>query len=292
MASEEIPSDRNFVSVTNSSFYNLSDVAENIELIPKALQFNLKGLRALGGNGTVIGSSDNEILYGNAGDDLLHSEGGNGFPLELRALAGNDTIIGSIDSEIIYGNQGDDILLGGGGNDSILGGKDVDQLEGGLGNDTLIGDFGKDFLWGGLGADLFVLRTDAIEEPQDFFGIPISDSSTVTLAAAPPPQIENSVPIDYIVDFNQTEGDLIGLTNGLTPEDLILSQRIAFPIVPSEYGDINLLSSSKQSSFSVVRQTEVTVIINTLTGDLIGIVANRVPSELRFISLSQDFLKA
>jgi Ca2+-binding RTX toxin-like protein len=38
---------------------------------------------------------------------------------------GNDTVIGSADSELILGNDGQDSISGGAGNDTLIGGKDI-----------------------------------------------------------------------------------------------------------------------------------------------------------------------
>jgi len=123
MATEEIYGDRNSLPVANSSFFDLSDLAENIELTSGALKFTPDGLRALGGNDTVIGSSDSEILYGNAGNDLLHGEVGNDL---LMGGLGNDKIYGE---DTLKGDKGNDFISGGNGNDLLVGGQGDDQYE-------------------------------------------------------------------------------------------------------------------------------------------------------------------
>ncbi|MDE5105941.1 MAG: calcium-binding protein, partial [Trichodesmium sp. St17_bin3_1_1] len=42
------------------------------------------------------------------------------FPDGLAALGGNDTVRGTSDPEVIMGNRGDDSLNAGGGNDTLM----------------------------------------------------------------------------------------------------------------------------------------------------------------------------
>jgi Ca2+-binding RTX toxin-like protein len=74
-------------------------------------------------------------------------------------LGGNDTVIGSADSELILGNDGQDSISGGEGNDTLFSGKGNDQLSGGAGDDFLSGDRDIDTLTGGQGSDTFALST-------------------------------------------------------------------------------------------------------------------------------------
>ncbi len=75
----------------------------------------------------------------------------------LLVLGGNDTVIGSTDSELILGNEGQDSIRGREGNDSLFGGKGNDQLFGDTGDDFLSGDRDTDTLTGGEGSDIFAL---------------------------------------------------------------------------------------------------------------------------------------
>ena len=106
-------------------------------------------------------------------------------------LAGEDIIIGNGGNDTLSGNGGNDIISGGLGNDLLFGGKGDDNLSGGEGDDTLIGGLGADLLISGAGRDVLVLRAGA---------------GTAT-----------------IVDFQQDQ-DLIGLSRGLTFNQLILNQ--------------------------------------------------------------------
>jgi Ca2+-binding RTX toxin-like protein len=54
---------------------------------------------------------------------------------------------------VIYGKAGDDVLHGGGGNDVIYGNQGNDTIKGGDGNDVEYGGAGNDDMWVGRGAD-------------------------------------------------------------------------------------------------------------------------------------------
>ncbi len=129
---------------------------ENIALSPGQLTNTPGGVWVLGGNDTVIGSADSELILGNEGQDSI--SGG----------AGNDTLIGGKDKDFVDGGIGNDlvrgdldadIVRGGDGNDSLFGGRGTDQLFGDAGDDFLSGDRDNDTLTGGLGRDTFALST-------------------------------------------------------------------------------------------------------------------------------------
>jgi Ca2+-binding RTX toxin-like protein len=75
----------------------------------------------------VTGGAGDDILVGNAGDNLL--DGG----------AGNDILKGMAGADVLIGGSGDDILDGGANRDLLIGGKGHDQLTGGTGDDILVG---------------------------------------------------------------------------------------------------------------------------------------------------------
>lgn len=127
---------------------------ENINLSTGQLTNTPGGVLALGGNDTVIGSADSELILGNEGQDSI--SGG----------AGNDTLLGGKDSDFVDGGIGNDlvrgdldgdIIRGGDGNDSLFGGRGTDQLFGDAGDDFLSGDRDRDTLTGGEGSDIFAL---------------------------------------------------------------------------------------------------------------------------------------
>jgi hypothetical protein len=128
--------------------------SELISLIPGQLAGFPQGVLALGGNDTIQGSVDGEVINGNQGFDQIFGGGGND---NLFGGQDGDVIDGGVGDDILFGNLGADIITGGDGNDNLFGGKDNDNLSGDLGNDILSGDFGIDTLTGGGGSDIFVL---------------------------------------------------------------------------------------------------------------------------------------
>lgn len=75
------------------------------------------------------------------------------FPLGAFLLGGDDTVEGSSDPELIYGNRENDQLFGRGGNDTLLGGQENDQISGDTGNDLLFGEAGNDRFVGFVNPD-------------------------------------------------------------------------------------------------------------------------------------------
>ena len=143
--------------------------SELISLIPGQLAGFSQGILVLGGNDTVQGSVDGEVINGNQGFDQIFGGGGND---NLFGGQDGDVIDGGVGDDILFGNLGADIITGGDGNDNLFGGKDNDNLSGDLGNDILSGDFGIDALTGGGGSDIFVLGiggggADVITDFQD-----------------------------------------------------------------------------------------------------------------------------
>ncbi|MGY3868512.1 VWA domain-containing protein [Aeromonas crassostreae] len=93
--------------------------------------------------GHAIGSDHNDIITGNAADNILSGGEGNDT---LSGLGGKDLLDGGAGNDTLSGGEGDDILYGQAGNDI---------LDGGIGDDTLIGGLGADTLIGGTGRDTF-----------------------------------------------------------------------------------------------------------------------------------------
>ena len=112
-----------------------------------------------GGNDTVTGGDEPDVIWGDDGNDLIIGGGG------------NDTL---------YGLAGSDTLIGGDGNDYLSGGTGRDSLEGDAGNDTLHDPFGPDTVLGGAGDNAFQVHSLA-KSVNDFNG------ATDTLKIIPVP---------------------------------------------------------------------------------------------------------
>ena len=261
-------------SGSDPNFFDLTPNDDVVQLASGILRNTPGGLRALAGNDFVRGSGEAELMNGNSGIDTLI--GG----------CGSDTIRGGQDSDILYGecandvmsgNLGDDYAYGGTGNDFVRGGKGIDALVGDSGNDTLIGDAGVDRLWGGEGADLFVLTRE-------------SGATSRAIGSDQPRPVGNfnvdEVPADFILDYNPTQGDTIGLAGGLTRNDLVLTERFL------TIGDARDFDSSgpvppgqpRTADFRVVN-TRATVIREASTGNILGLVKDVSPSQIQFSSV-------
>ncbi len=104
-----------------------------------------------GGNDTITGTLNGDILDGGDGDDVISGDRGED---SIRGGAGNDTLSGDRDDDQLLGGDGADSLFGGTGNDLLQGGNDDDRLNGNSGHDTLEGELGNDTLLAGSGHDL------------------------------------------------------------------------------------------------------------------------------------------
>lgn len=104
-----------------------------------------------GGDDTITGSLNGDILDGGDGNDSISGDRGED---SITGGAGNDTLLGDRDDDQIRGGDGADSLFGGTGNDLLLGGNDDDRLNGNSGHDTLEGELGSDSMLGGAGGDL------------------------------------------------------------------------------------------------------------------------------------------
>jgi Ca2+-binding RTX toxin-like protein len=172
------------------------------------------------GDNTLLGGEGNNVLRGQDGNDVLETgsgsdnlDGGNGNDT-LRSGGGNDTLTGGAGADNIDGGDGNDTIDGGSENDLLLGGAGDDLINGGNGNDTLNGGAGLDVLVGDGGADIFALNT---------------------LGGA-----------DVIRDFNYGE-DRIGLSDGITFDDLSITQGNGAAIITYQGQDIGSVSGATPS---------------------------------------------
>jgi Ca2+-binding RTX toxin-like protein len=172
------------------------------------------------GDNTLNGGEGNNVLRGKKGNDVLETgsgsdnlDGGKGNDT-LRSGGGNDTLTGGGGNDIIDGGGGNDIIDGGSKDDLILGGEGDDLINGGNGKDTLNGGAGQDVLVGDGGADIFALNT---------------------LGGA-----------DVIRDFNYGK-DLIGLSDGITFDDLVVTQGNGAAIINYQGQDIGSVSGATPS---------------------------------------------
>jgi RTX toxins and related Ca2+-binding proteins len=261
-----------------SGLFLLTPNPDTVEIAPGVLGSNPiaiskypNGLAALGGDDYVKGSIDSEAIRGNQGQDTLEGQGG------------NDTLWGGQDFDILYGGTGNDLLNGNLGNDYLFGNEDNDLLRGGqgddalvggAGNDTLVGDLGIDRLWGGEGTDVFVLRTDT------------ATPGTVDCGCGGVDGLDEITP-DFILDYNSAQGDKIGLTGGLTVNDLVLTEKT---LTYGDRRDYDItgpfpLGQIRTADFQI-ETASVTVITQASTGNILGLVKAVSPAQLQFISVT------
>lgn len=186
------------------------DTSEMIALSPGQLKNYPYGVVALGGNDSIVGSSDgdwgNDAILGGSDRDLIVGNQGNDV---INGNQGSDFIFGDASEKVNYDysfpqeqEPNSELLYGGQGNDILLGSEGSDTLSGDLGQDFLVGD---GFLADGLplsfaGRDVFVLKQESAAN-----------------------QIEDA---DFILDFDGVFGyDRIGLAGGLTADDIVLEKR-------------------------------------------------------------------
>ena len=100
---------------------------------------NQQILYGTAGDDTLAGYAGSDLLYGQDGNDQLIGRRGNDF---LDGGAGNDTLEGDAGNDRLFGQDGDDILNGGTGNDELVGGQgsDVYLFARGEGNDVIRDD--------------------------------------------------------------------------------------------------------------------------------------------------------
>ncbi|MGH1392461.1 MAG: Ig-like domain-containing protein, partial [Trichormus sp.] len=155
-------------------------------------------LFANAGNDKLFGGLGDDYLFGGLGDDLL--DGGEGNDA-LFGNNGNDTLLGGAGNDYLTGGTGDNLLNGGDGNDILYGGAGNNTLLGGAGNDIIYSSTGDDLINGGLGNDTIFLN---------------GGQDTVVVA--------QGAGVDTINNFQVSLGQKVGLSGGLTFEQLTLTQ--------------------------------------------------------------------
>jgi Ca2+-binding RTX toxin-like protein len=106
-------------------------------------------------NGTAVvdrifGGNDNDTLWGNEGNDILESNGGDD---RTFGGAGNDIITDLDGADVLEGGDGNDAIDAGPGDDIALSGNGKDFTEGGANDNETFAGPGDDFVNAGQGAD-------------------------------------------------------------------------------------------------------------------------------------------
>lgn len=207
-------------------------------------------------------------------------------PGGILALDGDDFIIGSVGSDVINGNQGDDTIAGLSGDNIIRGGKGNDVLSGGLGDDLINGNQGDDIIFGSAGNN--ILRGGKGNDTLNGGSgddILIGDLGVDILTGNEGADkfVLNGInaDADVITDLNPEEGDQI----------LIVAKFGLENITVTSFDSANVTSIIPDNLNNITG----TVIQETGTGNLIGIVTNitdteQVKNSIAFISPDDPML--
>ncbi|MEG4273290.1 MULTISPECIES: choice-of-anchor K domain-containing protein [unclassified Microcoleus] len=201
------------------------------------------GLLGTENNDRIIGSSVTDVVLAARGADTLEGAAGGDY---LLGGKGDDRILGEDANDILAGNKGNDFVSGGVADDLVRGGKGNDQIFGDDGEDILIGERGTDRLTGGGGSDIFILRTDTGTEET------------------------NPATADWLIDFNASEGDRIGI-NGGVPIDILT-------FTPADVNQDGIADT-------IIQYTETSEIFGVYT-NIFGVVINTPPDIVKSSSFS------
>jgi Ca2+-binding RTX toxin-like protein len=156
-------------------------IAEGIDTLIASTSFylydNIENLTLTGTAGFAVGNALNNLITGNAGENLIicgdgaDTVSGGAARDAIFGEAGNDVLNGDAGIDYIVAGSGDDVINGGAdadeiygqdGNDSIYGGDDfqTDIIVGGAGNDTIDGGQAWDQVYGGAGDDVFYVSQE------------------------------------------------------------------------------------------------------------------------------------
>ncbi|UKP00018.1 serine hydrolase [Nostoc sp. UHCC 0870] len=183
-------------------------------------------LFANAGNDRIFGGLGNDYLFGGAGDDYL--DGGDGNDA-LFGGDGNDTLLGGAGNDYLTGGAGDNLLDGGDGNDILYAGAGNNTLLGGAGDDIIYSGSGQNLINGGLGNDLIFLN---------------GGQDTVVVA--------QGAGVDTINNFQVSLGQKVGLSGGLSFDQLTLTQSGMDTLIQIGDETLAVLKFVQSSSLTIV----------------------------------------
>jgi len=136
-------------------------ISDEIDLILKAMTSTFTATDfGFGGDDTITGGEDGDMIFGGTGDDTVDGEGGDDIILggkgfdDLHGGGDNDTMFGGDQADTMAGDAGDDVMSGGRGNDLMHGNADDDVMKGDSGADVMFGDAGDDQVFGQTEPDI------------------------------------------------------------------------------------------------------------------------------------------
>jgi hypothetical protein len=137
---------------------------------------------------TVFASEGNNQLFGGDGDDTIYGS------------AGDDIIEAGEGNNLIYASEGNNTITAGSGNDEIYAGAGDDIINAGGGDDLVYASEGDNIIYGGIGDNTVYSGSGS-----DLFALTTGEGSTT------------------VINFGVGQ-DLLGLTDGLTFEQLSITQ--------------------------------------------------------------------
>ena len=228
------------------------------------------GVWMLGGDDQVIGSTANDLVYGNDREDIIEGD------------LGNDSLFGGKNKDFLGGDQGNDFLSGGQDADWLMGGAGDDVLLGGRGNDALFSGNGNDTLVGGFGRDIL----SGLDDNNSSFKI--GGSNLYVLQAEPGVTDFNNA--DVLISFRPGV-DRIGLAGGLNPSDVDLQYVTNVTIVLGFETPETLKQFLPPSVLNAPPiQSQGTLIKVRNSGDIVGFVAQTRVADVQSSMISvQNF---
>jgi len=149
------------ISAENSSIVEGGDDLIDLRILSEGLAFAqgdvlevIDSASVTGGNDTLYGGANNDILTGDVED----------VEDQASLIGGDDTLFGADGNDLIYGDYRTNISTGQviGGNDTLFGEAGNDSLFGNEGNDTLAGGSDNDTIDGGAGFDIAVFNGNRV----------------------------------------------------------------------------------------------------------------------------------
>ncbi len=147
--------------------------------------------------GTLLNFNGSDTPPGGGGDTTDPGDNENNI---YNGGDGDDVITASAGDDVIYAGEGNNTINAGNGNDEIYAGAGNDIIDAGAGDDLIYADHGDNIIYGGTGNNTVYTGSG-----NDLFALAAGEGSTT------------------IMNFNACN-DLLGLTQGLTFEQLSITQ--------------------------------------------------------------------
>ena len=186
-------------------------------------QFQYSGDR---GSSIDLTRTDGSIL--NSSVPLSLSFSGRTGLLELGGGGGDDTITGGLELNLLQGGEGSDILNGSDGRDDLFGQEGDDTLVGGSGGDWVEGGWGRDILNGGSGDDIYFMDEIDVLLDSDGFDRVMAETSLVLTSGVEIEFVQASYDQEpYVLtgnEFGQTVSTYDGADtlSGMAGEDTLI----------------------------------------------------------------------